>query len=187
MRIISAAFLLTALAFGLLTACSEAPSAAAGSDATALMANDFEQSAGWGGGEQPSLTTAQAHSGRTAVLASPEVPFSYTFARTLAELSPGKVPAKMELTGWVWRTAAGSTARLVVQVEASRTDQQSVYYTALPVAEAVSQFGQWAAVKVPVTLPASATGVNLLKVYLWNDTATSPTYLDDVALRAAGQ
>jgi hypothetical protein len=122
-----------------------------------------------------------------AVLASPEVPFSYTFAGALDELSPGKVPTQFELTGWVLRTAAGSTARLVVQVDASATDESRVFYIALPVAEAVPKFGEWTAVKLPFTLPATASGANRLKLYLWNDTGTSPTYLDDVVLRRGGQ
>jgi hypothetical protein len=184
MRFSTAARLLSASALGLLTACGTAPTAAP--DAATLMDNDFEHTLGWGA-EQPSLTTARAHSGRVAMLASPEVPFSYTFTRTLEQLSPGKVPQQLELTAWVLRTAAGSTARLVVQVDASATDENRVFYAALPVAEAVSKFGEWTAVKLPCALPASATGANRLKVYLWNDAGTSPTYLDDVVLRRGGQ
>jgi len=36
-------------------------------------------------------------------------------------------------------------------------------------------------------LPASAVGSNQLKIYLWNDKGTSPTYLDDVVLRRAAK
>jgi hypothetical protein len=185
MRFSTVALLLLLAAPSLLTACNSAAGPAA-PDAAVLMYNDFEHSAGWGGVAQPSLTTAKAHGGRVAVLASPEVPFSYTFARTLEELSPGKVPQQLELTGWVLRTAAGSTARLVLQVDASPTDETRVFYASLPVAEAVPKFGEWTAVKLPIALPATATGTNRLKVYLWNDAGTSPTYLDDVALRRVG-
>lgn len=186
MQFLSAPCLLFTTALGLLTACGEATKPTT-PDAAMLLDNDFEHSLGWGGVPQPSLTTARAHSGRVAVQASPEVPFSYTFASTLEELSPGKLPTQLELTGWVLRTAAGSTARLVVQVDASATDESRVFYTALPVAEAVPKFGEWAAVKLPFTLPATASGANRLKLYLWNDTGTSPTYLDDVVLRRTGQ
>ncbi|AMR27910.1 hypothetical protein A0257_12980 [Hymenobacter psoromatis] len=171
---------------GLATACHQAAPAPAASDANTLMSNDFEHSLGWGG-EQPSLTTARAHSGRAAVLASPQQPFSYTFARPLGELCPGALPHRLELTGWVLRTAAGSTARLVVQVVASRTDDTGVAYAALPLASATPRFGEWVAVKLPVELPATATGTNLLKVYLWNDQGTSPAYLDDVVLRRGAE
>lgn len=166
---------------GLATACRQAAAPAATSTDT-LMATDFEHNLGWGG-EQPSLTTARAHSGQAAVLASPEQPFSYTFARTLGELCPGALPHHLELTGWVLRTAAGSTARLVVQVVASRSSDAAVAYAALPLAPAVPTYGEWVAVKLPLVLPATATGSNLLKVYLWNDQGTSPAYLDDVVLR----
>ncbi|WP_223652535.1 hypothetical protein [Hymenobacter psoromatis] len=76
-----------------------------------MISNDFEHNLGWGGA-QPSLTIAWAHSGQAAVLAEPQQPFSYTFARTLGELAPGALPYHLELTGWVLRTAAGSTGRL---------------------------------------------------------------------------
>lgn len=91
MRFFAAAFLLFAPALALLTACGRGPGAPA-PDAAVLMDNDFEHSAGWGGVAQPSLTTAQAHSGHTAALASPQVPFGYTFARTLDELRPAECP-----------------------------------------------------------------------------------------------
>ena len=184
MRFSPFAFLLPMCA--LLGACGRATDgpASPAADPATLMAYDFEQSPGWGGVEQPALTSVQAHSGHTATLASPQVPFSYTFARTLEELSPGKVPRQLELTGWVLRTAAGSTAQLVVQGDASKTDESRVFHATLPVAEAVPKFGEWTAVRLPVTLPAAATGANKLKVYLWNDKATSPTYLDDVVLRS---
>jgi len=176
-----ASALLLAGLLGLATSCrqSAAPAAA---DAAVLMANDFEHNLGWGG-EQPSLTTALAHSGQAAVLASPQQPFSYTFARSLGELCPSTLPHRLELTGWVLRTAAGSTARLVVQVVASHTSEAAVAYAALPLAPAVATYGEWVAVKLPLELPATATGANLLKVYLWNDQGTLPTYLDDVVLR----
>lgn len=180
MQFSTASLLLFFPALGLLSACGGSGSTTPATGV--LMDNDFERSAGWGSTEQPSLTTARAHSGRVAVLASPEIPFSYTFARTLAELSPGKMPQQLLLTGWVLRTAAGSTARLVVQVDASKTDETRIYYAFLPVAEAVPKFGEWTAVQLPISLPATATGTNSLKVYLWNDAGTSPTYLDDVAL-----
>lgn len=92
------------------------------------------------------------------------------------------MPRQLELTAWVLRTAAGSTASLVVQVDASKTDETRVFYTTLPVARAVSRFGEWTAVRLPFTLPATAAGPNRLKVYLWNDAGTSPTYVDDVGL-----
>lgn len=147
------------------------------------MHSGFEESLGWGGAAAGSLTTARAHTGHVAVLASPQVPFSYTFARTLGELGLGGGARRLELTGWALRTAAGSTAQLVVQVDASATDQARVYYAALPVAQVVSTFGEWQPVQLPVELPANTQATNQLKVYLWNDQGTTPTYLDDVALQ----
>lgn len=171
---------------GLLAACGSRPDAATAADANVLLTTGFEQNIGWGG-SQPSLTTAKAHTGQVAVLASPEVPFGYTYARTLGALGLGAPPRQLELTAWVLRTAAGSTARLVVQLDTSPTDEKQVFYAALPLAEAVPAFGEWRQVRLPLDLPASAVGGNQLKIYLWNDKGTSPTYLDDVVLQRAAK
>lgn len=171
---------------GLAAACSSPAGTTSTPDANTLLTNGFEQSLGWGG-PQPSLTTAKAHTGQVAVLASPEVPFGYTYARTLDALGLGAPPRQLELTAWALRTAAGSTARLVVQLDTSPTDEKQVFYAALPLAEAVPTFGEWHQVRLPLDLPASAVGSNQLKIYLWNDKGTSPTYLDDVVLRRAAK
>lgn len=181
MRLTAVALLLTCSVLG---ACSASDSGAAANDPAVLTSNDFEHSVGWGAAEATSLSTAKAHSGRWSIRVSPEVPFSYTFARPLGELD-APIPQKMVLEAWALRVAGGSTAQVVVQVDASTTDEHRVLYAALPLATAVPKFGEWTAVRLPLTLPANAIGTNNLKVYLWNDHATTPTYLDDVVLRKA--
>jgi hypothetical protein len=143
---------------------------------------DFEQSIGWGDADPASLTTEKAHSGRWSVRVKPDVPFGYTYARTLGDMSSTPL-TRLVLEGWVLRVAASSTAKLVVQVNASATDDTKVFYKAFPVQEAVTKFGEWTAISVPIVLPTSAAKTNKIKVYLWNFEATSPTYLDDVTLR----
>ncbi len=182
MRFLRPLPLSAAALLALATACGTTPDPAAAPDAATLLTTGFEQNIGWGGA-QPSLTTAKAHTGQAAVLASPEVPFGYTYARTLDALGLGAPPRQLELTAWALRTAAGSTARLVVQLDTSPTDEKQVFYAALPLAEAVPTFGEWQQVRLPLDLPAGAVGSNQLKIYLWNDKGTSPTYLDDVVLR----
>jgi hypothetical protein len=181
MRFLRLSLLLSAVALlAMATACGSRPDASPA--AAALMTCGFEQNVGWGG-PQPSLTNAKAHTGQVAILASPEVPFSYTYARTLDALGLGAPPRQLELSAWALRTASGSTARLVVQLDTSPSDEKQVFYAALPLAEAVPTFGEWRQVRLPIDLPVSAVGSNQLKVYLWNDKGTSPTYLDDVVLR----
>lgn len=148
-----------------------------------LMHNDFEQSVGWGGVAEGPLTTAKAHSGHWAVLVSPEVTFGFTFERLLGKLAP-QPPRKLRLQGWALRANGGSSAKLVVQVNASPTDTAKVFYGALPLADAVREFDTWTAVSYPFSLPATAGTGNVIKIYLWRDQATSPTYLDDVELIA---
>lgn len=186
MRFLLALPLGAAALLGLATACGPHADTPPATDAATLMTTGFEQNMGWGGA-QPSLTTGKAHAGQAAILASPEVPFSYTFARTLDALGLGAAPRQLELSAWALRTSAGSTARLVVQLDTSPTDEKQLFYAALPLAEKVLTFGEWQQVKLPVTLPATATGGNQLKIYLWNDKGTSPTYLDDVVLRRVAE
>ncbi|MBD2723438.1 hypothetical protein [Hymenobacter armeniacus] len=173
-------------ALSLLAACrSDSNSAArSGTDASVLATADFEQSIGWGNADAASLTTEKAHSGQWSVRVKPEVAFSYTYSRQLRDLSPTPL-TRLVLEGQVLRVAAGSTAKLVVQVNASPTDDTKVFYAALPVEQDVPKFGEWTAVRLPINLPTSATGANNIKIYLWNDQGTAPTYLDDVRLRKA--
>lgn len=172
------------LGFGLLTACHTNTGSAPVADASVLTSSDFEQATGWGGTESASLTTEKAHSGKWSVRVTPETPFGYTYSRTLGAMSSTPL-TNLVVEAWVLRTAPGSTAKLVVQVNNSATDETKVSYTAFPIEPAVPKFGEWVAIKVPISLPSSAKGENTLKMYLWNDQGTSPTYLDDVVLRKA--
>lgn len=179
-------FFVCLTALSLFTACqasSDSPGRGA-TNANVLTSADFEQSIGWGDADLASLTTEKAHSGKWSVRVKPDVAFGYTYSRTLGDLSPTPL-TRMVLEGWVLREAAGSTAKLVVQVNTSATDETKVFYTAFPVASAVPKFGEWTAMSVPISLPTSATGTNKIKIYLWNDQGTTATYLDDMSLRKA--
>ena len=175
---------LSAALLPLLAACQPAgpegarPAAGPG----VLMQADFEQSIGWGSADVVSLTTEQAHSGRWGLRVAPEVPFGYTYSRPLGELSATPL-RELQLEGWVRRPAPGSTARLVVQVDSSASSEVKVFYLAYPLEKAVPDLNKWTRVQIPLTLPTSAKGSNQLKIYLWNEQATAPTFLDDLTLR----
>ncbi|PJJ48482.1 carbohydrate binding domain-containing protein [Hymenobacter chitinivorans] len=166
----------------LLLGCQQAAPTAEKSNA--LMANDFEASVGWNEAKEGSLTTEKAHSGGWSVQVQPSTPFSYTFVRQLGQLDP-KLTRNYQLKGWALRASTGSLGSLVVQVNKSSADTAKVFYGALPLADAVKSFNKWEAVSMPFTLPASATAENVVKIYLWNDKSTAPTYLDDLELTAA--
>ncbi|MBJ6107448.1 hypothetical protein JAO73_00385 [Hymenobacter sp. BT523] len=170
----------------LLSAChsNNEPNGRNPADAAVLATADFEQSIGWGDADPASLTTEKAHSGQWSVRVKPEAAFGYTYARQLKDLSPTPL-TRLLLEGQVLRAAPGSTAKLVVQVDASPTDETKVFYAALPLEQSVPKIGEWTAVSLPITLPTSATGTNRIKIYLWNDQGTAPTYLDDLTLRKA--
>jgi hypothetical protein len=161
-------------------ACQPKPSATA-DDAKTLMRNGFEENVGWGGTTEGSLTDGKAHTGHWSVLVSPEVNFGFTYERILGRLAP-QLPHKLRLEGWALRANSGSNAKLVVQVNTSATDTAKVFYGALPLAGAVREFDKWTAVSYPFSLPSTAAAGNVIKIYLWRDQATAPTYLDDIAL-----
>jgi hypothetical protein len=170
---------------GLLSACNSATdSTTRTADGNVLTTADFEQSIGWGDADPASLTTEKAHSGKWSVRVQPNVPFGYTYSRTLGDMSATPL-LRLVVEGWILRVAPGSTAKLVVQVNASATDDTKVSYTAFPIESAVPKFGEWTAIQVPISLPTTATGTNKIKVYLWNDQGTAATYLDDLTVRKA--
>jgi hypothetical protein len=164
-----------------LSACQPTSPAPPAEDAKRLMHNDFENNIGWGGTAEGSLTTAKSHSGQWAVQVSSEMPFGFTFERPLGRLT-ATVPHKMRLQGWALRANMGSNAKLVVQVNTSATDTAKVFYGALPLADAVREFDKWTAISYSFGLPARAAAGNVIKIYLWQDQATAPAYLDDVEL-----
>ncbi|MBO2008316.1 hypothetical protein [Hymenobacter negativus] len=157
------------------------PNTPAADNTKQLMHNDFEQSVGWGGTAEGSLTDSKAHGGHWAVQVNPEVNFGFTYERILGRIAP-QLPRKMQLQGWALRANSGSTAKLVVQVNASPTDTAKVFYGALPMADVVREFDKWTVVSFPFTLPTTAAAGNVIKIYLWRDQSSAPTYLDDVEL-----
>lgn len=163
-----------------LAACQSA-SSSGDVDKNRLMHNDFEQSVGWGGSTEGSLTTAKAHAGQWAVQVTPTIPFGFTFERPLGQLG-AVLPRKLRLRGWALRANSGSNAKWVVQVNASATDTTQVFYGSLNLADAVREFDKWTAISYPFSLPATAAAGNVVKIYLWRDQATAPAYLDDVEL-----
>ena len=147
------------VAFGFLPACHSASDSAGAlaQDSSVLMSNDFEHNIGWGGADLSSFSKEKAHSAHWSLRVTPESPYSFTFAQPLGELSSTPIQ-KMQLEAWVLRVAGGSTAQVVVQVDASKTDDKKVFYATLPLAEAVPTFGTWTAIHLPISLPTSKVG-----------------------------
>jgi hypothetical protein len=179
-------FFASLLLVGVLAGChSSSDSASRTIDNPAVLtAADFEQSIGWGNADPVSLTTEKAHSGKWSVRVKPNVPYGFTYSRTLGEMSTTPL-TRLVLEGWALREAAGSTAKLVVQVDASATDETKVFYVAYPIEQAVPKIGEWTAIQVPISLPVGTAGTSKVKIYLWNDQATAATYIDDLLVRKA--
>jgi hypothetical protein len=171
---------LSLLSIVMLSGCKQSSTSGA-NEPGMLMANDFEASVGWNDVQDASLTTEKAHSGHWSILAKPDVPFSYTYVRRLDKLDP-KLGRNYELRGWAQRAGAGSNGRLVVHVQKSATDTAKVFYSSIDIGKKVKAFNQWKAISMPILLPASAQGGNMVKIYLWNDQSSAPTFVDDLEL-----
>lgn len=175
---------LSSLAVGL--ACGRAAdpadlAAAPARPANQITRNDFEAVAGWGAGETPaSLTTDQAHSGRYSIRVGPDVEYSYTYKLPLRLALPTR-PARLRVRGWFYRAAAGRQGALIVEIRLPDGKKSSLYQS---VSLADLPVGTWTERTTDVDVPAEATSLDDLIVYLWRAGSPTPLYLDDVEITA---
>ena len=168
------------LAAGVLAAAGCSSDHTASVPENQLVANDFESLAGWVG-ESASLTQEKAHSGHYAIKTDKGVEYSLTYRNTLLKLSSGRV-AKVRLTAYVLANQANSPAVLTLQITRSPQDATNVFSQGIEVSKAVKTPGQWTKISQDIALPATVTGTNELRLYLWQPGATGPVYVDDLLL-----
>ena len=63
-----------------------------------ITRNNFENVQGWGGVNEPGITTDKAHSGKSCIWVTPQVQYSYTYSRVLGQMTTGK-PKKLTVEG----------------------------------------------------------------------------------------
>lgn len=164
-----------ALLPALVSCTGERANPAAGSLVTR---NDFEAAAGWSG--SPSISQAQAHSGRYSVKVSAQVEFSYGYSSRLG-LMPGRQPKKLKMAGWFLVPAGADGAALVLELRRPAGEQR-LQWTGLDLAAVVREKNKWTYAEQVVTLPAGIEFTDRCLLYLWRGQATAPVYADDLEL-----
>ncbi|GAA4350909.1 hypothetical protein GCM10023185_09080 [Hymenobacter saemangeumensis] len=146
-----------------------------------ITRNDFENTQGWGGANEPTVTTEKAHSGKYSITVNPQYEFSHTYIRTLGQMTGGK-PKKMTVTAWAWVPDKESTAVIVVDIKHSPENGAQVFYETLDLVPAVQEFKAWRKVSKTFNLPDSIASTNQCKVYLWRGSSPRPVFVDDVSI-----
>lgn len=168
---------LTALGLLALAGCTPLPPA---TPANLVAQNDFESLAGWVA-VPPSLTSERARSGHYCVKVDKDNEYSLGYSGALAPagLLPG---GRLRVQGWALRTGPQAGAAVVVQIVDPAQADKSVFWQKIPVSTQVITYNRWVPVKETFTLPATLPPGCQLKVYLWRNQDTQPTYLDDLQL-----
>jgi hypothetical protein len=145
--------------------------------------NNFESVQGWGGANEPSVTTNKAHSGKTSIWVNPQVEFSYTYIRLLSQMTAGDKPKKLTVEGWAWVPDANAKASVMLDIKHSPANGSTVFYGGMDLVDAVEGgFSAWKKVKHTFSLPDSVAFNNSVKVYMWRGTSQAPVYFDDMAI-----
>ncbi len=164
---------------GLLSLASCKSDSEAAPDTNRIAFNDFESMVGWTSGAE-SLSKEQAHSGKYSVKVGPETEFGQPYTMQLNKILDHK-PRKLRMSGWAYMTDAKSTARLGFQLY-DMTQNKEVFGDGLDYAAAVQTPGKWVQITKDITLPATTTGAQQVRVFLWRSGATSPAFIDDLSL-----
>jgi len=149
----------------------------ASGDANQVAFNDFESLDGWASNTE-SLTKEQAHSGKYSIGVNPNVEFGLNYMMVLNKVFNHK-PRKLRVSGWGYMADSKSVAQLDIQLF-DLAQGKAVFGEAIDYANAVKTPGKWVEISKEVTLPATTTGAQQLRVFLWRAGATSPAFIDDV-------
>ena len=160
-----------------LASCKSDNSAAA--DANQVAFNDFESLVGWTSGAE-SLTKEQAHSGKYSVKVGPNTEFGQSYSMQLNKIFDHK-PHKLRISGWGYMTDSKATARLGFQLY-DLTQNKEVFGEGIDYATAVQTPGKWVKIEKVITLPPAVAGEQQMRVFLYRNSASSPAFIDDLAV-----
>ncbi len=158
-----------------LAGCKSDSSASA--DANQIAFNDFESLDGWASNTE-SLSKEQAHSGKYSIGVNPNVEFGMNYMMVLNKVFDHK-PRKLRISGWGFMADSKATAQLDIQLF-DPAQNKAVFGESIDYATAVKTPGKWVEISREVTLPATTTGTQQLRVFLWRAGASSPAFIDDV-------
>ena len=172
------AFCVVLLAVGLLSACSSSSKEVTADQV--LLVSDFENLAGWGGLQSPSLTRERAHSGQYSIKTDATLEYSLTFSDVLARLPAGPL-TKIRVSAWVFAPAPGG-AHLMVQFTRTLQDNTPVFDGSIALSPAGKKRGEWVYLSQVFDLPTTLSPANQLRVFVWRASASEPLYVDDLVI-----
>lgn len=154
---------------------------AAADDKKPLLTNDFESLEHWLPGDlTTTLTHAQAHSGRTALMVDSTHEYSLKYANPLGRFQL-QLPTRLRVSAWVLLPNAQAAATLVTSVtNPAPPDARPLVWAGLKLHETVHDYGKWTQVSQVVTLPVGLQGTNTFSIYLWRNAYNQAIYLDDL-------
>ena len=147
-----------------------------------ITRNDFENVQGWGGANESGVTSEKAHSGKYSVCVNPQIEFSYTYIRQLAQMSSGK-PKRITVSAWAWVPDKDCKASLTLEIKHSPEKGTPVMYDGMELSSTVRSFKSWEKVSKTFVLPDSVAATNQLKLYMWRGSSPRPVYLDDISIK----
>ncbi|KAA9331348.1 hypothetical protein F0P96_13960 [Hymenobacter busanensis] len=169
------AFLLLALVA--LVSCSKSDDQSA--NANAITATNFDDYEGWVP-ENASLTRERAHSGKFSIKVDGNSEFSMGYVNLLGKISPRKM-RKLHLKAWAFLPSNKAAAKLGMQITDPSTGQE-IFGDGIKLTDQVTSFNKWVEVEKDITLPDNIAPTQLLKLFLWRDSASEPAYIDDLSL-----
>ena len=148
-------------------------------DANLIAANDYEAVVGWMP-DPGSVSREQAHSGHYAVKVDGDHEFGMGYNLPIGKATARK-PHKIRLSAWGYMTDDKSTARLGLQLF-DPTAGKEAFGDGIDYSTAVKTPRKWVEISKEITLPATTTSTQDMKVFLWRANATSPAYIDDLRI-----
>ncbi|MBF9235841.1 carbohydrate binding domain-containing protein [Hymenobacter sp. BT683] len=151
-------------------------------DPNTLFVSGFETLDGWL--PEPlsaTLTTEQAHSGKTSLKVDANHEYSLTYTNVLSELREAR-PDKIRVSAWAYLPGNQAEATLVASIAdpAAGASAKPLLWQGIKLNEQVKTTGKWTEVSQVITLPASINASHRLSIFLWRTGGSQPVYIDDL-------
>jgi hypothetical protein len=164
------------------TSCSKQADLRDEAGGRVFVSNDFESLAGWlGTTPQPSLTNEQAHSGHYALKVDGTTAYSLNYNSTLGQMSDVRL-TKLRVSAWVLVPDDEAHALLVTHIGDAPPATKAMLWDGFDVAKASQKRGQWVHVSKVLNVPAEANASTNIGLYLWCNSGTKATYIDDIVV-----
>ena len=126
------------------------------------------------------MTKEQAHSGKYSVKVGPDTEFGQSYTMQLSKIFDHK-PHKLRIFGWAYMTDSKATARLGFQLY-DLAQNKEIFGDGIDYVDAVKAPGKWVKIEKVITLPATVTGEQQIRVFLYRNSASSPAFIDDLGI-----